>query len=155
MSLGSFFPGFDFDSPSNSISVGAGFPNVAFSLSRAMSKDFAAGLVDGYVSVMTCARISGVRRLRIEEIDRSARRVNLASNNVTALSNNGKLLLISIMKRAMSVSAKCNEKRCLRTSYSLGNWINLRDPSILAIQLFCTIHSNITIGILRDRSGEF
>ena len=110
ISLGSFFPGFDFDSISDYISVGTGFPNIACSLSRAMSKDFASGLVDGYVSVMTCARTSGVRRLRMEEIDRSARRVNLASNNVTALSNNGKLLLISVTKHSISVSAKCNEK---------------------------------------------
>ena len=72
--------------------------NVAFSLSIATSKDLAAGLVDGYVSVMTCARISGVRRLRIEEIDRRARREYLASNNVTARSSNGKLLLMSMMK---------------------------------------------------------
>ena len=110
ISLCSFFPGFDLDSPSSSISVDVGFPNVACSLSRAMSKDFAAGLVDGYVSVMTCARISGVRRLRVDEIDRRARRVNLASNSVTALSNNGKLLLISVMKHATSVSAKFKEE---------------------------------------------
>jgi hypothetical protein len=56
---------------------------------------------------MTCARISGVRRLRIEEIDRRARRENLASNNVTARSSNGKLLLMSVMKHRESVSASC------------------------------------------------
>lgn len=87
-----------FDSESISISDEAGFVNVAFSLSMATNSDFAAGLVDGYVSVMTCARISGVRRLRIEEIDRRARRENLASNRVTARSSKGKLLLISAMK---------------------------------------------------------
>jgi hypothetical protein len=95
ISLGSFFGDFDLNSVSISISVEAGFPNVAFSLSTASSKDFADGLVDGYVSVITWAKISGVRRFRIEEIDRRARRENLASNNVTARSNKGKLLLIS------------------------------------------------------------
>jgi len=62
------------------------------------SKDFATGLVEGYVSVMTWAKISGVRRLRMEEIDRRARRENLASNKVTARSSNGKLLLISVIR---------------------------------------------------------
>lgn len=95
ISFGSLFPGFNLESLSISISLDKGFPNVACSLSRAISKDFAAGLVEGYVSVMTCARISGVRRLRMEEMDRRARRENRASNNVTARSNSGKLLLIS------------------------------------------------------------
>ena len=95
ISLGSFFGDFDFASVSTSISVDAGFSKVAFFLSRASRKDVADGLVDGYVSVMTCAKISGVRRLRIEEIDRRARRENLASKSVTARSSKGKLLLIS------------------------------------------------------------
>jgi len=69
---------------------------VEFSLSRATSSEIAAGLVDGYVSVMTCAKMSGVRRLRMEEIDRRARRENLASNKVTARSSKGKLLLMSM-----------------------------------------------------------
>jgi uncharacterized membrane protein len=51
---------------------------------------------------MTCARISGVRRLRIAEMDRRARRENLASNIVTARSNNGKLLLISVIRHRAS-----------------------------------------------------
>lgn len=104
ISLGSRFPGF-FVSTSKSISFDAGLLKEDCSLSTAISKDFAAGLVDGYVSVMTCARMSGVRRLRMEEIDRRARRENLASNSVTALSNNGKLLLISVSKDPISVSA--------------------------------------------------
>ena len=96
ISLGSFFPFLVFDSISISISLETGFPNVIFSLSSATSKDFAIGLVDGYVSAMTCARISGVSRLRMDEIDRRARRENRASKSATARSSNGKLLLISV-----------------------------------------------------------
>ena len=64
---------------------------------------------------MTCARMSGVRRLRIEEMDRRARRENLASNNVTARSSKGKLLLMSVMKYGASVSASCCGDGGLRT----------------------------------------
>ena len=99
MSLGSFFPPLvAFDSPSMSMSDELGLLKVACSLSNATKKDLAAGLVDGYVSVMTWDKISGGRRLRMEEMDRRARRENLASNRVTARSSNGKLILISVMK---------------------------------------------------------
>lgn len=109
-SLASFFGLLDaFDSPSISISVETGFVNEACSRSTATSRDFAAGLVDGYVSVITCARISGVRRLRMEEIDRSARRENLASNNVTARSSKGKLLLISVRNRQVLADESAEE----------------------------------------------
>jgi hypothetical protein len=54
---------------------------------------------------MTRARISGVRRLRIEEMDRRARSENLASNNVTARSSNGKLLFMSGMRYKMLILA--------------------------------------------------
>jgi len=97
-SFGSFFADFGLASLSISISLEEAFPNTACSLSRVWSRDFAAGLVDGYVSVITCARISGVRRLRMEEIERRARRENLASKRVTARSKSGKLLLISAVK---------------------------------------------------------
>lgn len=52
--------------------------------------------VAGKVSTMTWAMISGVRRLRMMEIDRRARRENLASKRATARSNRAKLLLISV-----------------------------------------------------------
>lgn len=86
----------------------------------ALSNDLAAGLVDGYVSVMTCAKMSGVRCLRMEEIDRRARRENLASNNVTALSNNGKLPLIS-NNEANHISIGCRKGEVVFT-YQLQPW---------------------------------
>lgn len=99
ISFGSFLPAFKtLGSPSISISDEDGFPNVAFGLPISTSRDCAAGLDDGYVSVMTWARISGVRRLRMDEMDRRARRENLASNSATARSSNAKLLLMSVMK---------------------------------------------------------
>ena len=79
-----------------------GFENVAFSRSIATNKDLADGLDDGYVSVITLARMSGVRRLRMEDIDRRALSVNLASKRVTARSSNGKLLLISVQEGHVS-----------------------------------------------------
>jgi len=94
-SLDSFFVDLTLLSLSISISFEV-LLNTACSLSRLTRRDFAAGLEAGYVSVMTWARISGVRRLRMEEIDRKALNENLASNSVTARSNNGKLLLISV-----------------------------------------------------------
>jgi len=105
IALGSFFPFFPGISLSTSISFKANFPNVACSLSREMRRDFADELVDGYVSVITWARMSGVRRLRIEEMDRRARSEYLASNRVTARSSNGKLLLISAVKSVLLVFA--------------------------------------------------
>lgn len=71
------------------------FENSEFSLSIANNKDLATELAAGYISVMTWESMAGVRRLRIEDIDLRARRVNLGSNDVTALSSSGKLLLIS------------------------------------------------------------
>jgi hypothetical protein len=59
------------------------------------SKVLAVGLDAGYVSVMTCAKMSGLNRLRIEEMDLRARRENRASKRVTARSNSAKLLLMS------------------------------------------------------------
>jgi hypothetical protein len=79
------------------------FENWEFSLSIATNRDLAEGLVDGYVSVITLVRMSGVRRLRMDEIERRALSVNRASNKVTARSSNGKLLLMSIPKKGMSV----------------------------------------------------
>lgn len=48
------------------------------------------------VSTTTCPIISGVIRLRNKEIDRRARRENLASKRATALSSSAKLLLMSV-----------------------------------------------------------
>src|SRR5208282_2130249 len=124
------------------------FPNKTCSLSRATNKDFAAGLVDGYVSVMTCAKISGVRRLRMDEMDRRARRENLASNNITARSSNGKLLLMSAMKHFMSVFASGRNNGDIRTRYGFGHRIDL-DCAIIFSCLLRTIHGYIAIIILQ------
>lgn len=58
--------------------------------------------VAGKASEMTCAMISGVKRLRMMEIDRKARRENLASKSETARSIKAKLLLISAFERHVS-----------------------------------------------------
>lgn len=139
------------ESLSTSISVETDLVKGTCSLSSATRNDLAAGLVDGYVSAMTCARISGVRRLRREEMDRRARRENLASNNVTAFSSNGKLLLISAI-HLKSALQKNGDMRCLRTSNSLSNRINLHSSILLTIHLSMSIHHHITICIFRRRS---
>ena len=98
ISLGSFLiPGFEeaFKSLSISISDDDCLLNAACSLPITVSKPFAILFDGGYVSVMTWARTSGLRRLRIDEIDRSARRENRASKRLTARSSSAKLFLMS------------------------------------------------------------
>jgi hypothetical protein len=94
-------PGLDetLASPSISISDDVCRLNEACGLPIVLSRPLAVELDAGYVSVMTWAIISGLRRLRIEEIDLRARRENLASKRVTALSSRAKLLFISIVVR--------------------------------------------------------
>ena len=83
------------ESPSTSISEENWLCNVACSLPIAAKRLLAIVFDGGYVSAMTWAKISEVRRLRIEEMDRRARRENRASNNVTARSRSAKSALIT------------------------------------------------------------
>jgi hypothetical protein len=69
---------------------------VACSLPMAVRRPLAILFDAGNVSVMTWARISGLSRLRIDEIDRSARRENRASKRLTARSSSAKLFLMSM-----------------------------------------------------------
>ena len=62
------------------------FSNDAFSLSIAAKRAFAVGFMGAYVSMITLVRISEVRRLRTDDIERRTRSVNRGSNRITARS---------------------------------------------------------------------
>jgi len=137
-------------SESTSILELDGAPPSSPALPIASSRKEAVELELGYVSTMTSASTSDVRCLRMEDIERRTRRVNLGSKWATARSRREKLFLMSASRSARDIGTALplEKSSATRTLHGLGLGIDV-GLTLAGIGVLHAFHGDIFLVLTR------